>query len=175
MKSECERKGEPSHKYSHIYDEAVRESENIIKLFLELDLVHKEYKIFKAKYTEEVEARKEELEDQIETCRIRSEEFKRQSMEVQHKLEQAKQRFIAMSKQINANKERSKNLEAETYRLNEQKNYVIKETQDLRKTIENNSLIRSNLTEEVDILKKEVSEMAERKKLLEDFITKNLK
>ena len=77
LKSECERKGEPYHKYSHIYDEAVRESENIIKLFLELDLVHKEFKIFKAKYTEEVEARKEELEDQIETCRKRIEEFKR--------------------------------------------------------------------------------------------------
>ena len=65
------------------------------------------------------------------------------------KIEDFKKRFIQQSKQMHANKERQKGLEKERYRVDEQKNYIEKETQEMEKNLENLKLIQGNLSEEV--------------------------
>ena len=86
-----------------------------------------------------------------------------------------KRRFVQQSRQMHANKERHKTLEIEGVRVIEQKNYLELQNQELGKQRENLSLIEGNLSEEVTQFRKECNEMTERKKVLEDFIMKNLK
>ncbi len=76
---------------------------------------------------------------------------------------------------MHANKERQKALEKERYRVDEQKNYLEKETQELDKNLENLKLIQLNLLEEVQQFKKDCQELTEKKRVLEDFIMKNIK
>ena len=52
---------------------------------------------------------------------------------------------------------------------------VSKQIQELEKQRDNQQLIRGNLAEEVALYRKEVHEMNEKRRSLEDFITKNLK
>jgi len=86
-----------------------------------------------------------------------------------------KRRFVQQSKQMHANKERHKTLETDGVRVIEQKNYLELQNQELNKTRENLALIQGNLSEEVAEFKKECADLSDRKKVLEDFIMKNLK
>lgn len=116
-----------------------------------------------------------ELHEQKIHYKAKYEEAKYRSRELMTQIDDFKKRFILQSKQMHANKERQKALEKERYRVDEQKNYLEKETQELDKNLENLKLIQANLLEEVQLFKKDCAELTEKKRVLEDFIMKNIK
>jgi len=75
---------------------------------------------------------------------------------------------------MHSNKQRHKQLDADGYRVIEQKNYLEKENQELEKQRENMQLIKSNLDCEVDQFRRDCTDLTERKRQLEEFIMKNM-
>eukprot|EP00347_Sterkiella_histriomuscorum_P010996 403374143 len=175
FEADQEKRGIQFQQYSHLYTSAKEEEEKILVIIKEIEKEHLAYKEYQVKYKEQVGFQAENLVQQKTFYKQKYEDLKVQSKELNERVEDFKKRFILQSRQNSKNKDRTQGLEKEIMRTMEKKNYLEKEIQELSKQRENQTLIKNNLVEEVAWLRKETSELNERRKNIEDFIMKHLK
>lgn len=172
---DCDEKGITIEKFGHLDQVAEEEQAKIILLNQEIQEVDKAIKECQKQYKVIVQQDLEDFQEQRTHLKQKYEEAKQRSHALNLQLDDFKRRFMQQSKQMHANKQRHKQLDADGYRVIEQKNYLEKENQELEKQRENMALIKANLECEVEQFKRDSADLTERKRQLEEFIMVNMR